>query len=127
MEEAQMDILGLCEIRWAGKCDFIQDDVQIIYSGSEKSEKISIAVILKGKWKKNVLNTYHVDDRILMNKLNFFLAAPTNIYFILVYFPTYNSSDEEIDVMCSELEELLNFTEEKSNVLMQGDFNASVG
>lgn len=43
-EEAQLDILGLCETRWAGKSDFTQNDVRIIYSGSEKSGKNGVAV-----------------------------------------------------------------------------------
>lgn len=109
MEEAHLDILGLCETRWAGNGDFIQDDVRIIYSGSEKSGRNGVAVILKGKWKQNVLNTYHVDDRTMI-KLQ---AAPTNIYVIQVYFPTSNSSDDEIEIMYSKLEKLLNLTEEK--------------
>lgn len=40
-----------------------------------------------------------------------------------VYFLTSNSSDEEIDVMYSKLEEISNLTEDKSNVFILGDFN----
>lgn len=49
-----------------------------------------------------------------------------HIYVIQVYFLTSNRSDKEIDGMYSKLEELLNLTEEKSNVIIQGDFNSSV-
>lgn len=56
-----------------------------------------------------------------------FQAAPINIYIIQVYFSTSKSSDEEIDEMYIKLEELMNLTEEKSNVFILGDFNPSVG
>jgi exonuclease III len=123
MKEVHLDILGICETRWAGNGDFTQDDVWIIYSRSEKSGKNGVAVILRGKWKENVLNTYYVDDRTMMIKLQ---AALTNIYTIQVYFPTYNSSDEEINVMYGKLEELMSLTKKKSYVFILGDFNASV-
>lgn len=40
--------------------------------------------------------------------------------------PTSNSSDEEIDVMHGKIEELMSLTEEKPNVFISGDFNASI-
>lgn len=54
-------------------------------------------------------------------------AEPTDIYFIQVYFPTSNSDDEEVENIYEQLEDLFKITEEKSNVFIIGDFNASVG
>jgi len=48
-------------------------------------------------------------------------AAPNNINAVQVYFPTSSSSDEEIDVMYGKIEELMNLTEDKSNVFILGD------
>lgn len=54
-------------------------------------------------------------------------AQPTNLYVIQVYFPTSRSSDEEIEGIYEQAEELMNLTEDKSNVVLMGDFNACVG
>lgn len=54
-------------------------------------------------------------------------AEPTDIYVIQVYFPTSNSDDEEVENIYEQLEDLLKITEEKSNLFIIGDFNASVG
>lgn len=54
------------------------------------------------------------------------MAMPL-IYVIQLPFPTSNNSDEKIDVMYGEPEELSNFTVDKSNAFILGDFNASYG
>lgn len=54
-------------------------------------------------------------------------AEPTDIYVIQVYFPTLNSYDEEVEKIYEQLEDLFKITEEKLNVFIIGDFNASVG
>lgn len=121
MERAKLDILGLCETRWTGKDDFISDNFRIIHSGNEKGGRNGVAIMLRGKWKNNVLNTYHINDRLLMIKLE---AQPTPLYVIQVYLPTTKSPDEEVDPLYDQIEELLNIAEEKSNVFVIGDFNA---
>uniref|UniRef100_A0A8D8RMY9 Craniofacial development protein 2 n=1 Tax=Cacopsylla melanoneura TaxID=428564 RepID=A0A8D8RMY9_9HEMI len=125
MKKAELDILGICETRWAGNGDFVtDDDFRMIHSGNEKSGKNGVSIILRGKWRNNVMNTYHVNDRILMIKLH---ADPIDIYIIMVYFPTSNSDDEEVENMYEQIEDLLNITEDKGNVFIMGDFNAIVG
>uniref|UniRef100_A0A8D8U352 Craniofacial development protein 2 n=1 Tax=Cacopsylla melanoneura TaxID=428564 RepID=A0A8D8U352_9HEMI len=120
----QMNILGICETRWAGNGDYIKDDLRIIHSGNDKGGQKGVAIVLRGRWKENVLNTYHVNDRILMIKIE---AEPTNLYVIQVYFPTSKYKDEVVETVYEQLEELLILTEDKSNVILMGDFNASVG
>lgn len=124
MKRAELDILGICETRWAGNGDFTSEEFRIIHSGNEKRGKNGVALILTGKWKNNILNTYHVNDRMMMIKIH---AEPIDIYVIQVYFPTSNSDDEEVENMYEQLEDLLKITEEKTNVFVIGDFNASVG
>lgn len=79
--------------------------------------------IVSGKWRFNVLNTYHVRERILIIKVK----AQADLYIIQVCFPTSSSTEEELDDMYKQLEELMRLTETKSNVFIMGDFNASVG
>lgn len=67
MKKANLDILGISETRWAGNGDYNAGQLRIIHSGSEKRGSKGVAIILSGKWRSNVLNTYHVSERILMN------------------------------------------------------------
>ncbi|XP_025425301.1 craniofacial development protein 2-like [Sipha flava] len=53
-------------------------------------------------------------------------AKPTNIYIIQVHFPTTRSTEEDIEEMYVQVEELLQLTENNANIFITGDFNASV-
>jgi len=79
MKKAELDIIGICETIWSENGDFTNEELRIIHSGNGKGERNGVVVILRGKWKKNVINTYHVNDRIRMIKLK---AQPTNLYII---------------------------------------------
>lgn len=125
MEKAKLDILGICETRWAGKDDYISGNVRIIQSGNDKGGNRGVAILLSRKWKNNVLNTYHINDRLLMIKLE---AQPTALYIIQVYFPTSKQqNEEEVDALYEQIEELLEIIGGKENVFIMGDFNAIVG
>lgn len=59
MKKTDLDILGICETRWEGNGDYIKDDLRIIHSGNPKGGTNGVAIVLRGRWKENVLNTYH--------------------------------------------------------------------
>jgi len=122
MKSSYIDILGTCETRWEGNGDYITEDFRVIHSGNDKSGKNGVAIIVQGKWKNNIINTYHLNDRLLMIKIH---AQPTDIYIIQVYFPTKNSQDVEIEEMYEQIEDLMKLTDDKANVIIIGDFNAS--
>ncbi|XP_050439147.1 craniofacial development protein 2-like [Adelges cooleyi] len=124
MKHTYIDIFGICETRWGGNGDYITEDFRVIHSGNDKSGRNGVAIIVQGKWKNNIINTYHLNDRILVVKIH---AQPTNIYIIQVYFPTTNSQDVEIEEMYEQIEVLMKLTDDKANVIIMGDFNASVG
>ncbi|VVC38377.1 Hypothetical protein CINCED_3A008154 [Cinara cedri] len=46
------------------------EDFSVIHSGNDKSGKNGIAIIVQGKWKSNIMNTYHLNDRLLMVKIH---------------------------------------------------------
>lgn len=96
----ELDILGISETRWPGNGDYIKKDLRIIHSGGEKRGSKGVAIILRGKWKNNVLNTFHVNERIIMIKLQ---AHPTDMYIMQVCFPTTSCEEEEIEIMYQQL------------------------
>lgn len=106
---SELDILGISEIRWPGNSDYIKNDlIRLIHSGCDKRGSKGVAVILRGKWKNNVFNTFHLQ------------AQPIDIYIIQVYFPTKNCNNEEIDIMYEQLEEFLRIIDNKSNIFIMG-------
>lgn len=90
MKRTNIDLLDICKTRWGGNGDYIADDFTVIHSGNDKGDRNGVAIIIQGKWKNNILNTYHLNDRLLMVKIH---AQPTDIYIIQVHFPTTSSQD----------------------------------
>lgn len=69
-------MLGICETRWGGNGDYIKDDFRVIHSENDKSGRNGVAIIVQGKRKNNIMNTYHLNNRLLMVKIH---AQPTDI------------------------------------------------
>ena len=87
------DIVGLCETQWEGKGEFISDDYKVICRGGE-SGKNAVPVILNQKFENKVLNSYYVNDCLLMVKVS---CKPGSLDIIQVYFPTSRYNNEMID------------------------------
>ena len=51
MNRLNLDILGLCEVRWKDCGDFEDINVRVIYSGGERAER-GVAIVLRGNAKK---------------------------------------------------------------------------
>lgn len=96
MIKKNIDILGLCETRWQGNSDFNSDDFRIITSGGDVQGQRSVAIVMKKKWAENIVNTLHVNDRILLMKIK---TQSDSLITLQVYFPALNSIEEEIESM----------------------------
>lgn len=66
MKRTYIDIIGLCETRWSGNGDYITEDFRVTHSQNAKSGRNGVAIIVQGKWKNNIINKYHLSDRLLM-------------------------------------------------------------
>lgn len=62
-------------------------------------------IIIQGKWKNNILNTYYVSDGLLIVKIH---AQAIDIYTIQIYYPITSSQDVEIENMYERIEHLMN-------------------
>ena len=63
-------------------------------------------------------------DRIILVKLN---TEPNNTIIIQTYMPTTNEDDEEIERMYEHLNHLIEGTRAEDNVIILGDWKATVG
>jgi len=123
MERAQLNILGLSEVRWKGEGDFTSDDIRVIYGGGKESQR-GVAVLLDKETAKSVIKVIYHSDRLLLVKLK---AEPVDLLVIQVYMPTSAYKDEEIDNIYDEIEELIEAEKGSDNLIIMGDWNAVVG
>ena len=54
MKRYSLSVLGLCEVRWKDKGDFMSDDVRVIYSGGQQSQR-GVAILLDKGTEKRVI------------------------------------------------------------------------
>ena len=93
MTRLNINILGVCETRWKHTGNFQTDSYRMINSGGEKHEK-GVGIILDKERTKCMLGHWELSDWVMLVKLK---GNPFNISIIMVYSPTSESSEEEID------------------------------
>ncbi len=124
MKRYKLGVLGMSEVRWKGQGDEVDDDgVRIIFSGGDKHER-GVAIVLEKEVAKRIIEIEQCNDRLMMIKIS---ATPVDIAIIQVYMPTTTHNDDEIEIMYEQIEKLINKQKGNTNVVVMGDFNASVG
>ncbi|XP_060882053.1 craniofacial development protein 2-like [Metopolophium dirhodum] len=123
MKRLDIDILGLCEIRWPDNGDFWSDDIRVIHTNSTRGQA-GVGIALNKKWGKRVTNVVTYSSRLCLIKIE---STPNNLVIIQVYMPTSKADDEEVEEVYAGIEELIQHTKPHDNVIIMGDFNAIVG
>ena len=104
MLKMKLNILGVSEVRWKGKGDFISDGMRVIYSGGEEHQN-GVALVLDENAGKRVKRIEQINDRIIVVKLE---TESVDTVLIQIYMPTTNHTEEEVEQMYEKLEELIN-------------------
>ena len=115
--------MGICETRWKRSGDKTNEDHQIIYAGGESHER-GVAVILDRERARCVLVHWPLKDRILLMKIQ---GRPFSISIIVVYAPTSNYNEEEIDVFYDNLDMTKAQFKSHKIIIVMEDLNAKVG
>ena len=123
MQRYGMNILGLSEVRWKEYGDLIYDGLRVIYSGGKESQR-GVALILDKEMAQRVIKVVQHNDRIILVKLK---TEPVNMIIIQVYMPTSAYTEEEVDSVYDELENLIDNENGNGNIMVMGDWNAAVG
>jgi len=123
MSRCQLNILGLTEVRWRGKGDVNSDGFRVIHSGGDQGQR-GVALLLDKITSECVCQVDCVDDRLLRVKLN---GSPKDIVVIVVYMPTTDYDDEEIEAMYEKMEDAIGSGRGDDYVIVLGDMNAVVG
>jgi hypothetical protein len=123
MKRAEINILGMSEVRWKGVGEFTSDEYRIIYSGGETGHR-GVAVILDRKFKDRVTKITQHSDRLILIRIK---SEPVDVVLIQVYMPTSDAEDEEVESIYEQIEDLIKKEKATDQVIVLGDWNAVVG
>ena len=124
MARENVDILGICELRWTGMAEFNSDDHYIYYCGQESLRRNGVAIMVNKRVRNAVLGCNLKNDRMISVR---FQGKPFNITVIQVYAPTSNAEEAEVERFYEDLQDLLELTPPKNVLFIIGDWNAKVG
>ena len=124
MARVNIDILGISKIKWTGMGEFNSEDPYIYYCGQESLRRNVEALIVNKRVRSAVLGCNLKKDRMISVH---FQGKPFNIAVILVYAPTSNAQEAEVELFYEDLQDLLELTHKKRCPFLKGNCNAKVG
>ncbi|KAI5741951.1 hypothetical protein M8J77_001464 [Diaphorina citri] len=119
-----MEIVGISEVRWKDQGDQWMEDYRIIHAGDEKGFA-GVGIVLNKYWGKRVKSVVLLSERIMLVKL--FINDKENLAIIQTYFPTSAYTDEEVEEVYDQLDEVLDLVDNNDTLIVLGDWNAVVG
>ncbi|KAI5738445.1 hypothetical protein M8J77_007179 [Diaphorina citri] len=124
MEKHNIDIMGISEVRWKGEGELTSGDHKMIYKGGAKKEK-GVGFIYKRSMDKNVMKIIPKSDRVIAVKMK---TEPVDTLLIQVYMPTSRGTDEEVEEIYKQVEEIMNENGRgQVRSIVMGDWNSVVG
>ena len=110
MARANINILGISELKWTGMGEFNSDDHYIYYCGQESLRRNGVATIANKGVQNAVLACNRKND--IMISVHFH-GKTFNITVIQVYAPTNNAEGAEVERFYEDLQDLLELTPKK--------------
>ena len=123
MKRLNIDIMGVCEVRWTGAGKLQSDDVTFIYSCGEKHQ-YGVGVFLDKECAQSLCGFWCISERIMMIRLR---GRPLDITVIQCYAPTAECSEEEIEKFYQQLDQAVRQCKSQDVRLVMEDLNAKVG
>ena len=88
MARVNIDILGICELKWTGMFEFNSDYHYIYYWGQESLRRNGVTLLVKKRVQSAVLGYSVKNDRMISVP---FQDKPFNVTVIQVYVPASNA------------------------------------
>ena len=110
MARLYTDILGISELKWVGMGERNSDDQYIHYYGQGSLRRNGVVLIVSERVQSAALRCNLKNDRMT---LVHFQGKPFNISVILVYVPTTNSKEDEIQWFYEDLQHFLKLKHQK--------------
>ena len=105
-----VDILGISELRWTGMDEFNSNDHYIYYCGQESLKRNGLAIMVNKRVWNAVLGCNLKNNGMISVR---FQGKSFSIKVILVYAPTSNSEEAEVEWIYEDLQDLLELTPKK--------------
>ena len=121
MARMNVDILGISKLKWTGMGKF--NEHYIYYCGQESLRRNGVTIIVNKRVRNAVLGCNLKNNRMASVH---FQGKPFNITVILVYAPTSNAEEAEVEWPYEDLQDLLGLTPKKDVLFNIGDWNAKV-
>ena len=119
MARVNIDILGICKLRWTRMGEFNSDDHYIYYCGKECLRRNGVAIIVDKRVQNAVLGCNLKNNRMISVR---FQGKPFNITVIQVYALTSNTEEAEAEWFCEDLQYLLELTPKRDVLFIIGDW-----
>ena len=112
MATVNVDILGISELKWTGMCEFNSYDHYIYYCRQESLRRNGVAIMVNKRVPNAVLGCNLKNNRMISVR---FQGKPFTITVILVYAPTSNAEEAEVERFYEDLQDLLELTPKKDD------------
>src|ERR1051325_5164081 len=123
MARADINVMGLCEVRWKGNGDFVSEGVRVMYSGGEESQR-GVAIMVDEETARSIVKVECRNYRLMMVRIS---AEPVDIVVVQVYMPTSDHEDIEVEGLYEKISEMIGKGKANDFVVIMGDFNAVIG
>ena len=117
MARVNIDILGICELKWMRMGEFNSDDHYIYYCGQESLRRNGVALIVNKRAQNAALGCNSKDNRMISV---LFQGKPFNITVIQVYALTTNAEEAEGARFSEDLQDLPELTPKKDFLFIIG-------
>ena len=112
-----INILGVSELKWTGKCKFNSADHCIYYCGQESLRRNGVALIVNKRVQNAVLEYKLKNDRTISLH---FQGKSFNIPVFQVFAPNSNAEEAEVEQFYEDLQDLLELTPKQDALPLQG-------
>ena len=126
--EMQINVIGITETHWTSDIPpmWEQNGYVIIHSSREDGiHRQGVATIIKKETAENLVSYDCISSRLMTATFQWNTNEVTT--FFTVYAPDSSYDDVEVDNFYDELQIEINRLPRKNNIVILGDFNASVG
>ena len=123
MAKENINILGICELKWSGMDEFNSDGHCIYYCGQETLRRNGVDLIVSKRVWNTVLVCNLKNDRMISVC---FQGKPFNITIIQVYAPTSGAKYAEVEQVYEDLQDLLQLKHKYNVLFITRNWNAKV-